>query len=112
MGKLAQGVPYADDELLISLGNSLKLHEQSVRQSRSLWGGLRRVFAGRIDPDCIEIDGMRLQQLLAMAGTMPSTDIRVSNIYVLDLAVFRSLLKSATDNLKERTLSAGDVVQD
>ena len=117
--KVARGVgearlreAYTDDELFVSLGNSLKLHEQSVRESRSFWGKFKSLFARRVDSDNIEIDGMRLQQLLAIAGTMPSADISVSKTYLLDLAVFRSLLKSATDNLTERRLSAGDDVRD
>ncbi len=112
VGDAMQRLTYADDELLISLGNSLKLHELSVRESRSLWGRLIGLFTRRVDPDSIEIDGMRLQQLFVLARSKPPTEINVSKTYALDLTTFRSLLKTATENLNEGTPSAGEDLRD
>ena len=97
-----QRLPYADDELLVSLGNNLRLHEQSVRQGRSLWGRLTAVFASRVDPGRIEIDGTRLKQLLALAGAEPTGAIDPDKVYAVEVARFRELLTKATDALKAR----------
>ena len=103
VGQHIQRLPYADDELLVSLGNSHRLHEQAVRQSRSLWGRLTAVFAGRVDPDRIEIDGTRLKRLLALAGAAPpGATIDPDKVYALEVARFREVLRTATDNLKAR----------
>lgn len=112
VGDAMQRLTYADDELLVSLGNSLKLHELSVRESRSLWGRLMGLFTRRVDPDSIEIDGMRLQQLFVLARSKPPTEINVSKAYALDLTTFRSLLKTATENLNEGTPSAREDLRD
>ena len=97
-----QRLPYADDELLVSLANSLSLHEQAIRRSRSLWGRLTAVFAGRVEPDRIEIDGTRLKQLLALAGAEPPAAIDPNKAYAVEIARFRGLLTTANDNLKAR----------
>ena len=112
VGEAMQRLPYAEDELLVSLGNSLKLHELSVQESRSLWGRLMGLFTRRVDPDNIEIDGMRLQQLFVLAKSKPPREINVSKTYALDLTTFRSLLTTATENLNERAPSAKEEVRD
>ena len=99
LGQRVQRLPYADDELLVSLGNSLRLHEQAVRQSRSLWGRLTAVFAGRLDPKRIEIDGTRLKRLLALAGATPPGTIDPDKVYAVEIARFRELLRSVTESL-------------
>ncbi len=97
-------VPYADDDLIISLGNMLKLHEHSAKQGQSLLGKLVALFGYSFaDPDAIEIDGMRLTQLYSLAEEVPSTEVLIGKSYMLNIRKFRSLLKTAAENKRPPT---------
>ncbi len=101
-GELMERTPYADDELLISLGNSLKFHEQSVRRRQSLFGRLA-VKVGRPspDPNTIEIDGIRLKQLFALARTDPPAPVSTGKVYALDIEMLNSLIDIAAGNMDD-----------
>ena len=95
-GELMERTSYADDELLISLGNSLKFHEQSVKREQSFLGRLFANSGGSCaDPNTIEIDGKRLKQLFANAGTDPPAPVSTSKVYALNIELLRSLMDAA-----------------
>ena len=85
---------YGTEELLISLTNTLKLHEHAARTAQSPLGRIVELFAKRTDPDNLKIDGMRLHQLFELAGSMPPLEIAVGASYIIDLPSFRDLLSA------------------
>ena len=86
---------YGTEELLISLTNTLKLHEHAVRTAQSPLGRIVELFGKRTDPDNLKIDGMRLHQLFELAGSTPPLEIAVGASYIIDLPSFRDLLSAA-----------------
>lgn len=103
-GDLMQRLVYTDDQLVVSVSNSLKLHGQMVRQSQSLLGRLIAVFAGQItDPDVIEIDGMRLQHLYTLSRSEPPEKIAIRKAYAMKVTVVRLLLENSIENMKRDT---------
>jgi len=92
---------YTDEALLISLHNSLKLHEHSVRQSQSILGRLMALLGKPLaEPDKIEIDGMRVKQLFELADSTPPILVKINKNYFLDTAEVRSLLDAVTNSRK------------
>ena len=90
---------YGTDELLVSLANTLKLHEHAVRTAQSPLGRIVELFGKRTDPDNLKIDGMRLHQLFELAGSTPPLQIAVGTSYIIDLPSFRDLLSAAERNV-------------
>ena len=93
---------YGQDELLISLGNTLKLHEHAVRSAQTPLGRLAELFGKRTDPDNLKVDGMRLHQLFELAQARPPLEIAVGKSYMIDLPSFRDLLSAAERNASRR----------
>ena len=95
VGVLAQRLVYSDEELLVSLSNSLKLREQEIAQLGSFTSRLLSLFAGKDAGDSIRIDGMRLKQLHDLAGSRPRAEIDLNRLYDVNLAYFGVLLDEA-----------------
>jgi len=95
VGALAQRLVYSDDELLVSLSNSLKLREQEIADRNSFTGRLMALFVGKDAGDSIQVDGMRLNQLHDLTGSKPRSQINLSGLYEVNLAYFEALLSMA-----------------
>jgi hypothetical protein len=95
IGALAQRLVYSDEELLVSLSNSLKLREREIADLGSFTSRLMSLFVGKDAGDSIRIDGMRLKQLHDLAGSRPRAEIDLNGIYSVKLAYFRVLLSKA-----------------
>ena len=95
VGALAQRLVYIDEELLVSLTNSLKLRELEISELGSFTSRLMSLFVGNDAGDSIRIDGMRLKQLHDLAGSKPRAEIDLNGIYEVKLAYFRVLLSRA-----------------
>ena len=95
VGALAQRLVYSDEELLVSLSNSLKLREQEIAERDSLKGRLMALFVGKDSGDSIRIDGMRLKQLHDLTGSTPREEINLNASYDINLEYFRVLLNKA-----------------
>ena len=93
--------PYSTDDLITSLSNSIKLREAEIRGKLS---SVLQTFLGRrrdeINHETIVIDGMRLQQLFALAGQQGSEPIADLELYRLRLAVLRELVDAV--KMKDR----------
>ena len=77
------------EELMISLTNSLKLREHEIRQhgKRPFGAASSRTMIAPIkDPDKIEIDSMRLQQLFDLTDREPPEEISIGAAYKIDLS--------------------------
>ena len=92
VGHLAQSVVYSDEELLVSLSNSLRLREREIAERATLKGRLMKLFVGADDGKTIRIDGMRLKQLLELAGGSAPDDLALAGLYEVNLEYFRVLL--------------------
>ena len=95
VGALAQRLVYSDEELLVSLSNSLKLREQEIEGRDSLTGRLMSLFVGQDPGDNIQVDGMRLKQLHDLAGSRSREEIDLNATYDTNLEYFRVLLDNA-----------------
>jgi len=95
VGALAQRLVYGEEELLVSLSNSLKLREQEIANRDSLTGRLMALFSGKDPGDSIQIDGKRLNQLHDLAGSTPREQINLNAFYDVNLEYFRVLLDKA-----------------
>jgi hypothetical protein len=95
VGALAERLVYRDDELLVSLSNSLKERELEIAELGSFTSRLMSLFVGKDAGDTIGIDGMRLKQLHDLAGSRPRAEIDLNGIYTVNLAYFRVLLSKA-----------------
>lgn len=92
VGHMPQRLVYSDEDLLISLSNSLKLREQEIAQRGTFLGRLMALFLGRDAGDTIQIDGMRLMQLLELAEGKAPEGLVLAGFYDVDLAFFRERL--------------------
>lgn len=92
VGHLAQRLVYSDEELLISLSNSLRLREREIAERTTLKGRLMTLFVGEDDGKTIRIDGMRLKQLLELAGGSAPDDLALAGLYEVNLEYFRVLM--------------------
>ena len=92
VGHLAQRLVYSDEELLISLSNSLRLREREIAERATLKSRLMKLFVGADDGKTIRIDGMRLKQLLELAGGTAPDDLALAGLYEVNLEYFRVLL--------------------
>ena len=97
VGHLAQRLVYSEEDLLISLSNSLKQREQEISQRGTLLGRLMALFVGRDSGDTIRIDGMRLMQLLELAEGKAPEGLILAGLYEVDLAFFRERFARASD---------------
>jgi hypothetical protein len=113
VGSLAQRLVYSDEELLISLANSLKLRKQEIAELGSFTSRLMALFVGKDAGNDISIDGMRLKQLQDLAGSKPAAGIDLNGIYDVNLAYFRALLKKAEKaaKAKARDIASAPVPQ-
>ncbi len=103
VGALAQRLVYSDDELLISLSNSLKLREQEIADSNSFTGRLMGLFTTKDTGDGIQVDGMRLKQLHDLTGSKPRKEINLNGLYDVNLAYFQMLLGNAREAAAAKT---------
>ncbi|WP_193370635.1 hypothetical protein [Pelagibius marinus] len=95
VGALAQRLAYSDEELLVSLANSLKLREQEIADRNSLTGRFTALFVGKDGGTTIKFDGMRLKQLHELAASRPPRDINLNAFYEVNLEYSRILLSKA-----------------
>ncbi len=95
---LMRRLVYSDEELVVSLSNTLKIFEH---EQTSLWTRIQTWLFKRPPSDEIEIDGMRAKQLYDMARTKPQLEIKLNTIYALQVDVFRALLRSAKSNMAQ-----------
>lgn len=92
VGHRAQRLVYSEEDLLISLSNSLRQRDHEIAGRASLKGRLMALFVGKDSGDTIRIDGMRLMQLLDLADGKAPEGIVLAGFYDVDLAFFRALL--------------------
>lgn len=92
VGHMAQRLVYSKEDLLISLSNSLRQREYEIAERGSLKGRLMALFVGKDSGDTIQIDGMRLMQLLELTDGEAPEGLVLAGLYELDLAFFRTLL--------------------
>lgn len=88
---------YEHDELLVSLGNSIRQRESEVKAKRNsrIWSLLGR-FSVQDDFDTIAIDGLRLQKLLDLTGEEPSQQISITTAYRLPLSDLKDCMRAAS----------------
>jgi len=98
--KYSQRVAYSREALIVSLGNTLKIRDQDLRWRKTWVGKTLCKFERKTDPNAIEIDGMRLAQMLELVGEDLAGKISVSNHYSVDLEWFRSLIDRASNQIK------------
>jgi hypothetical protein len=97
--RFAQRLTYSDEELLVSLSNSLKMRELEIEEQGSLQGKLMTFFVGKDSGDTIEIDGVRLKRLVELTGLGPREDVDIDQVYAVKLAAFRELLDKARQSV-------------
>lgn len=97
VGNQVRRLAYSRDELIASIGNSIKLHDHEIRESRTLLGRVFAIFAQAKDPDWIEIDGRRLVHLFQLSQTKPSVNLSVSETYYVEVDGLRQLLTAVSN---------------
>ena len=90
-----QRLSYSDGELITSLDNSLKLHTHEVEKSQTFIGKFLSLFTTTVDPDWIEIDGMRLIQVLDLFQLERLDALQASRMYYAEVEGLRMLLQAA-----------------
>ena len=99
----ATQVKYTHKQLLVSLTNTLKYHDDDCRKVATFTGWIIGLVSKPIDPNMIEVDGQRLRQLFDYAHSSPTGRISISGTYAIDLETFRTLLSSAQNRLNAGT---------
>ena len=97
-----QRLVYAEDDLLISLSNSLKLHESEVRDSRTFVGRFMSLFTESVNPEKITVDGMRLMQICDLAQKKPALEISPGRNYEVGVQDLRLLVTEAEGVVRKR----------
>ncbi len=93
LGSLMQKLAYTDDDPVIFLNKSLKLHDYEVSRSKTFLGRISALFRRVNDPDWIEIDGSRLIQLSQLADTEPPVKLSAAGIYSAEVDGLRTMLR-------------------
>ena len=108
-GKIVRGVAdsfqrlvYAEDDLLVSLSNSLKLHESEVRDSRTFIGRFMSLFTETVNPEKITVDGMRLMQICDLAQKKLPLEISPGRNYEAGVQDLRRLVTEAEGVIRQR----------
>ncbi|MEM7445638.1 MAG: hypothetical protein AAF414_20115 [Pseudomonadota bacterium] len=83
---------FSDGELLVSIENSLRIHDHDHRFHKSLLGRILSPLLGLADPRWIEIDGKRLKHLFALTAEAQADEIAIEHMYVIGVATLRRLL--------------------
>ena len=94
LGSVMQRLSYSDGELVTSLENSLKLHAHEVENSQTFIGKFLSLFATTVDPDWIEIDGMRLIQVIDLFQLERLEALQASKMYYVEVDGLRNLLRA------------------
>ena len=102
-----QRLVYDEQDLLVSLTNTLKSHDHDVQKSRTLIGRIVDIFATPIDPDHIEIDGMRLCQVFDAAEKERPEGVIPGGTYLVDVYSLRHMVSKA----QHKTLRRGSTQQ-
>jgi len=97
----SQRVAYSGENLIISISNTLVIHNQNVREAKTLIGRFLGLITKPVDPDNIKMDGTRLLQLFDLAGSTPPIRLVASGEYYVDLVSIVELLSNAKDRLQE-----------
>ena len=92
----------SDQALIVSLENSLRLHEHSHRFHRSLVGRFLSPILGLTDPRLIEIDGKRLKHLFELTGEPQADEISISHMYIIGVATLGGMIKRLPDAAPKR----------
>ena len=92
-GDIVQTLTYDSDDLLISISNLLKIHDYGVEQSRGIVGQIVGMLSGKKNPDWQDVDGTRLFQLHQLAKQEPEFELSASQIYSVEVAGLRAMLK-------------------
>ncbi|WP_282605423.1 hypothetical protein [Pelagibius sp. Alg239-R121] len=100
-----QRLAYSEEDLMITLSNRIKAHENEVRESKTMLGRFMGLFTNPINPDRMEIDGMRLHQIFELAGQSPSTKIILGASYIVDPYELQQLMIRAEHKIKKRPQS-------
>jgi len=96
LGNLMQRLAYADDELIVSLSNSLKMHDYEVKQRKTLWGRFVTLFTTVKDPEWFEVDGTRLLQIFQLADVEPPVKLSASMTYSIETTELRTMLQKVS----------------
>ena len=98
----AQRLVYDESSLLVSLTNTLTSHDRDVRKSQTLIGRIVDIFARPIDPDHIEIDGMRLCQVFDAADQDRPDGLVPGGTYLVDVQSLRQVVSKARHKVSKR----------
>ena len=102
-----QRLVYDEEALLVSLTNTLKSHDHDVQKSQTLIGRIVDIFATPIDPDHIEIDGMRLCQVFDAAEKERPEGVIPGGTYLVDVYSLRQMVSK----VQHKTLRRGSTQQ-
>ena len=92
LADMYQRLVYTEEELLIPLSNSLRVHQVEIEDEDTLTGRIAAFFGEAMDREMITIDGMRLKQLFELLQEEPPVNIRISQMYRVDVKSLRDML--------------------
>ncbi len=92
LAKYVQRLAYSKDGLIVSLGNSLKLHDHEVARGKTFLGRIMGRITSATDPDWIDIDGTKLLQLYQFTELEPPIELSASQVYCAETAGLRLML--------------------
>ena len=95
--------PYTTDELFVSISNTIKQHVATSEAHNGLYWRLIHLFIKKPNPNIIELDGMRLRQLLEFFDAYTPGKIDVGKNYHMKLAD----LKRIVDKAREAITASG-----
>lgn len=92
-------VAFSGENLIISISNTLAIHNQNVRDAKTLIGRFIGLFSKSVDPENVKIDGTRLQQLFELTQTEPPIKLSGNLEYHVDLTSLSNMLSKAKEQL-------------
>lgn len=99
--KYSRRLAYSEENLIISISNTLAIHKQDIREARTLLGKIIGLVSRPVDPENIKIDGTRLMQLLDLSQSPPPIKLSASAEYLVDSASLIKLLSKAKKHMKK-----------
>ncbi len=93
-GDFIQRLKYEDDDLIISLSNTMKFHDYDVAKSKTFVGRMIGKIVGSKDLLWLKVDGARLYQLFKLANVSSEVKIQTSRQYMVHVDDLRIVLQS------------------
>lgn len=90
-------VAFSGENLIISISNTLAIHNQDVREARTLIGKFIGLVSKSVNPENVKIDGTRLQQLFELTQSEPPINLSGNLEYHVDLDSLSNMLSKAKE---------------